>query len=155
MTGEKPFDSAQGKPFDAAQGKKKVDEDWKRRAQLEKEQDAAKAAGTPAPAAGGAKGPKPGKPSPHFAGLIESLASQALMFMGAIRDPMTGEAQTDLRQAQATIDLLNVLEEKTRGNLVKEEEDMLKQVLTEVRMHFVQLSGAGAQAPPPDAGLEE
>ena len=126
---------------------KKVDEDWKRRAQSEKEQDAAKAA--PPPAGDGAPaGPKPGKPSAHFAGLIESLASQALMFMGAIRDPMSGEAHTDLRQAQATIDLLNVLEEKTASNLVKEEEDMLKQVLTEVRMQFVKLSGAAAPAPP-------
>ena len=128
---------------------KKVDEDWKRRAQAEKQQDAA----TVRADEGEKKGPKVGKPSPHFAGLIESLASQALMFMGAIRDPMSGEAQTDLRQAQATIDLLNTLEEKTKGNLVKEEEEMLKQVLTEVRMTFVKITDQGAPPAPEEAAL--
>ena len=129
--------------------KKKVDEDWKRRAQLEREQDAAKFSPKPDAGSAPAQGPKPGgKPSAQFAGLVESLASQALMFMGAVRDPMTGEAQTDLRQAQAMVDMLAMLEEKTKGNLVKEEEEMLKQVLSEVRMHFVRLSNPPA-APPP------
>ena len=133
--------------------KKKVDEDWKKRAQLEKEQDAAKFEPQPeaAEATDGSApaGPKPGKPSPQFVGLIESLASQALMFMGAVRDPMTGEAQTDLRQAQAMIDMLTMVEEKTKGNLVKEEEEMVKQVLNEVRMHFVRASSPPPPTPEP------
>ena len=70
---------------------KKVDEDWKRRAQVEKEQDAAKVGEAKAGAAGAAAPNKDAKPSPQFAGLVESLASQALMFMGAMRDPMTGQ----------------------------------------------------------------
>lgn len=130
---------------------KRVDEDWKRRAQLEREQDAAKFGGGPAPAAAGAgagPAPKEGKPSPHFASLVESLASQALMFMGAIRDPMMGEMPVDLRQAQAMIDLLSMLEQKTKGNLVKQEEELLKQILTEIRMRFVELSSSPPAAPP-------
>jgi len=130
---------------------KRVDEDWKRRAQAEKELDAVKAAPPPAAPAGAAgatasAGARPdAKPNPLFGGLIESLASQALMFMGAMRDPMTGQAHQDLPQAQAMIEMLGMLEEKTRGNLVKEEADMLKQILDEVRMHFVRIT----EPPPP------
>ena len=130
---------------------KRVDEDWKRRAQAEKELDAMKAGGAPAPAAGapGAPGAAPkadARTHPLFGGLIESLASQALMFMGAMRDPMTGQAHQDLQQAQAMIEMLGMLEEKTKGNLSKDEADMLKQVLDEVRMHFVRIT----QPPPPN-----
>ncbi len=64
--------------------------------------------------------------------------------MGAIRDPMTGQSHENLPQAQMAIDLLEVLEEKTKGNLSPEEQAALQQVLDEVRMTFVRL-----QAPPP------
>ena len=134
--------------------KKKVDEDWKKRAAAEREADAVKAGmGKPAPAAPAAPGEAPAasadaKPNPAFAGLVESLASQALMFMGAMRDPMTGQAMQDLPQAQSMIELLAMLEEKTRGNLSKEEAAMLKQVLDEVRVHYVRM----ASPPPPRPG---
>ncbi|HVR85259.1 MAG TPA: DUF1844 domain-containing protein [Planctomycetota bacterium] len=122
------------------------------RAQAEKELDAAKFSPAPAPAAPAAGGAVPGaaaprsdaKPNPLFGGLVESLASQALMFMGAMRDPMTGQAHQDFQQSQAMIEMLGMLEEKTKGNLAKDEADMLKQVLDEVRMHFVRLT-----SPPP------
>ena len=130
---------------------KRVDEDWKRRAQAEKELDAAKAgSGSPAPAAAAAAPSAPGappkgesRPHPLFGGLVESLASQALLFMGAVRDPM-GQVHQDLQQAQTMIEMLGMIEEKTKGNLSKEEGDMLKQVLDEVRMHFVRIT-----TPPP------
>jgi hypothetical protein len=133
-------------------GEKRVDEDWKKRAQAEKELDAAKftppgAAPAAAPAAGPAAGAPPrgdSRPNPLFGSLVESLASQALMFMGAMRDPMTGQTHQDFQQSQAMIEMLSMLEEKTRGNLAKEENEMLKQVLDEVRMHFVRLT-----TPPP------
>jgi hypothetical protein len=124
---------------------KRVDEDWKRRAQAEKEIDSAKAGGAPAAAAPGAAPRPDAKPNPMFRGLIESLASQALLFMGAMRDPMTGQAHQDLNQAQTMIDMLGMIEEKTKGNLAKDEADMLKEVLDEVRMHFVRIT----QPPPP------
>jgi len=128
---------------------KRVDEDWKRRAQAEKELDAMKAAppAAAAPAAAGTAAPRAEvRPNPLFGGLVESLASQALMFMGAMRDPMTGAAHQDIQQAQTMIDMLGMLEEKTRGNLVKEEAEMIKQILDEVRMHFVRIT----QPPPPN-----
>ena len=136
---------------------KRVDEDWKKRAQAEKVLDAQKFTPPPpapaapgAPAAAAAPAPAGGradlKPNPLFGGLIESLASQALMFMGAMRDPMTGAAHQDLQQAQTMIEMLGMLEEKTRGNLAKEESEMIKQVLDEVRMHYVRIT----QPPPPN-----
>lgn len=125
---------------------KRVDEDWKRRAQAEKELDAAKAAPppAPAPAAPGSPPKAEGRTHPLFGGLVESLASQALLYMGAMRDPMTGQAHQDLQQSQTMIEMLGMLEEKTKGNLSKEEADMLKQVLDEVRMHYVRIT-----TPPP------
>jgi uncharacterized protein DUF1844 len=138
---------------------KRVDEDWKKRAQQEKELDAAKFSAPPPSAAAGpasapagapagrAPAPKDGPPNPHFAGLVESLATQALMFMGAMRDPMTGAVHQDFAQAQQMIEMLAMLDEKTKGNLTAQETDMMKQVLDEVRMHFVRLS-----SPPPPAG---
>ena len=125
---------------------KRVDEDWKRRAQAEKEVDAAKAAPPPAAAPGGGGPRAEARPHPMFGGLVESLASQALLFMGAMRDPM-GQVHQDLQQAQAMIEMLGMLDEKTKGNLSKDESDMLKQVLDEVRMHFVRLT---SPPPPPN-----
>jgi hypothetical protein len=127
-------------------GDKRVDEDWKKRAQADKELDAQKFTPPPPPPAVPGAAPSPAgprsdlKPNPLFGGLVESLASQALMFMGAMRDPMTGQAHQDLQQSQTMIEMLAMLEEKTRGNLAKEEADMIKQVLDEVRMHYVRLS---------------
>ena len=132
--------------------RKKVDEDWKKRAAAEREQDAVKGGFVkPAPAAaapGAAPAADEPKTNPHFPGLVESLASQALMFMGAMRDPVTGQAVQDLRQAQAMIELLQMLEEKTKGNLSTEEAGMLKQVLDEVRVHYVRMAGPPAPRGP-------
>jgi hypothetical protein len=129
---------------------KKVDEDWKKRAAAEKELDAAKVGDRKEPAPAGTDPAKPA-PKPHalFPALVESLASQALMFMGAVPDPMTGRGHVDLRQAQTMIEMLSMFEEKTRGNLAPEEAEMLKQVLDEVRLHYVRIS-----TPPPPAALK-
>ncbi len=130
---------------------KRVDEDWKKRVQQEKELDAAKAGeGAPkekAPPRRGGRGR--GGPS-AFSGLVESLGAQALMFMGAMRDPLSGQTHQDLGQAQAMIDLLEMLEEKTKGNLTKEEEDHITKLLNDIRLAFVQM--ASPPPPPPQEG---
>lgn len=150
---------------DFPEGKKKVDEDWKKRAQMEREADMAKAAGAkpaaaPTSPAAAAEPGAPGAPAappsngnavnPLFPGLIESLAQQALMYMGGMRDPMTGQVVQDLHQAQTMIDMLLMIEEKTKGNLAVEEAEMLKQVLDELRTQFVRV--AKPKAPPPMMG---
>lgn len=67
--------------------------------------------------------------------LVLSLSTSALMQMG--EGPENDRGEPDLDLARQTIDLLGVLEEKTRGNLTGEEERLLHQVLNDLRMRFV------------------
>jgi hypothetical protein len=69
---------------------------------------------------------------------LMSLSSSVLVNLGEVPDPITGEKNVDLELARHTIDVLGMLEEKTRGNLTKEEEDFFKNILFELRMKYVQ-----------------
>jgi hypothetical protein len=62
------------------------------------------------------------------------------MGLGAYADPQTGRAMIDLMGSRFAIDLLGVLEEKTKGNLTPEEASELKEVLSELRQRFVQIA---------------
>jgi Domain of unknown function (DUF1844) len=73
-----------------------------------------------------------------FLGLVASLQASAWMLMGKVSNPMTGKIERDLARAQETIDLLGMLEEKTRGNLDPDEERFLRQILLELRMNYVE-----------------
>ena len=122
-----------------------VDDDWKKEAQAEKaklkEQSAPEAA-EGAPGSGPAGAPQ----ELGFSELVRMLASQALMYMGQFPDPQTGKAMVALDLAKAHIDLLGVLDEKTKGNLDDEESTMLTGMLHELRASFVELSRAIQQA---------
>ena len=73
--------------------------------------------------------------------LIISLATSAAVHFGDLGDPITGEKQPrNLPAAKQAIALLAILEEKTQGNLTDDEKQVLGQVLTELRMRFVQLA---------------
>jgi hypothetical protein len=73
-----------------------------------------------------------------FSAFVVSLATSAAVHFGDLADPATGQAHPpDLAAASQMIDLLSLLEEKTRGNLTPEERDLLGQVLYELRMRFV------------------
>ena len=83
-------------------------------------------------------------PKPDFASLVVSLGSSALFHLGLVPDPTTGEPGTvDLPLARQTIDLVEVLQEKTRGNLDDDEEQLLQSLLTDLRMRYVEKSGSG------------
>ncbi len=89
--------------------------------------------------------------APHtselFADLVLHQTQLALMLLGKIPHPDTGKAQCDLDQARVAIDLLEMLELKTRGNLTKDEEALLKHSLMTLRMAFVEAVESGlAQA---------
>ena len=76
-----------------------------------------------------------------FAGFVISLAHTAAVHFGDIEDPASGQKQpVNVEAAQQMIDILALLEEKTRGNLTAEERQLLEQVLYELRMRFVQAS---------------
>ncbi len=132
-----------------------IDDDWKAQAQAEKaklaQQEKAKQASAPPPPAPapGAPAGTPGAPESDeigFTDLVQMLASQALLYMGAVPDPQTGRAVVSPPMARAHIDLLGVLEEKTKGNLTGEEAKLLQGVLYELRMQFVELGKAIDQA---------
>lgn len=139
-----------------------VDSDWKAQAQAEKErlasqEQAKKQASRPdaaGPARSGAVG-APGAPGldadieqedrlppADFRTLTGSLATQALMYMGGVADPETGRAIVALDYAKHYIDLLGVLDAKTKGNLSAEESTELTEILGELRMRFVQITEA-------------
>lgn len=112
-----------------------VDQDWKAQAQAEKERLEKKEAES-------AKSkPQRGElPPADFRALVGTLASQAIMGLGAYADPKTGKVMIDLDGAQFSIDLLALLEEKTKNNLTEEEATDLKQVLMELRNQYVHIT---------------
>lgn len=89
----------------------------------------------------------------HFASMVMQTAQMALMLLGQMPHPETGQTVTDLEGAKMFIDQLEMLAVKTKGNLSKDEEQLLKQSLMGTRMAFVaaieqQDKGAKAPAPP-------
>ena len=119
-----------------------IDSDWKAEAQAEKERLAEKEQ------AQAEREPdhRPGElPVPDFRALVGTLASQAIMGLGAVGDPKTGRVVIDLVTSRFSIDLLGVLEEKTKGNISEEEAKELTQTLAELRARFVQISNLVAQ----------
>ena len=79
----------------------------------------------------------PPLPAINFATFIFSLNSSALVQLGMMEDPVTGQKNKNLPLAKQTIDLLSMLEEKTRGNLDADESAMLKNILYDLRIHYV------------------
>jgi hypothetical protein len=79
---------------------------------------------------------------PHvdFPTFILSLSHSALMHLGEAPHPETGKVDRDLALARQTIDLIAMLEEKTRGNLSGDEERLVAQILFDLRMRFVERS---------------
>ncbi|MBF0120631.1 MAG: DUF1844 domain-containing protein [Desulfobacterales bacterium] len=76
-------------------------------------------------------------PEATFSAFIFSLNSSALVNLGIIEDPATNKKVKDLPLAKQTIDILVMLVEKTRGNLTKEEESLLKGILYNLKMIYV------------------
>src|SRR3954467_5770939 len=76
-----------------------------------------------------------------FAAFVLSLAHTAAVHFGDIPDPMSGQmSEANLPAAQQMIDILSLLEAKTRGNLSAEERQLLEQILYELRLRFVEAS---------------
>ena len=94
------------------------------------------------------------KPGLDFSALVLSLGSSALIHLGEAPDPLTGKTQDpELPLAQQSIDLLALLQEKTRGNLTEEESRFLETMLYDLRMRFLAVSGhPKPKITPPPAG---
>jgi len=79
-----------------------------------------------------------------FIAFVLSLASTAAIHLGDLADPATGKkADANLEGASQMIEILALLEAKTRGNLTAEEREILNQVLYELRLRFVEATGGG------------
>src|SRR5688500_7029930 len=83
-----------------------------------------------------------------FLAFVLSLASTAAIHFGDIPDPVTGaRSEVNLEGAAQMIEILSLLDQKTRGNLTAEERQILEQVLYELRLRFVQASGVAVPRP--------
>jgi uncharacterized membrane-anchored protein len=78
----------------------------------------------------------------RFIELVMMNAQQAALCLGQMDHPSTGKADVNLPAAKMFIDHLEIIHEKTRGNLTKDEEKILTSVLSELQMAFVQVSNA-------------
>lgn len=86
------------------------------------------------------------KPSQSFQMLVDFLARNAAVLLGGYADPRTGQAILDLEGAHEMIDMLDVLHEKTRGNLAPEDDRLLLDLLGSLKLSFLEMSKAAAQA---------
>jgi hypothetical protein len=80
---------------------------------------------------------RPLLPEVNFSYFLVSLSSSALLHLGEIGDPQTGEKRKDLPLAKHSIDIIAMLKEKTRGNLTEEEQKALESILTDLRWRYV------------------
>lgn len=82
----------------------------------------------------------------NFQLLIDLLARNAAALLGGIPDPGTGQAYLDLEGAREMIDMLDTLREKTRNNLVPEEDRLLSEVLGSLKLSYMEISKAAAKS---------
>ena len=75
-----------------------------------------------------------------FSSFILSLATSAMIQMGKIADPMTNKTETNFPLAKQQIDIIEMLAEKTKNNRSKEEDELLEQVLYQLRMQYVEVN---------------
>jgi hypothetical protein len=120
-----------------------VDEDWKAEAQREKEILAAQEEAEKQEKA--AERPRGPLPKGDFAALLSMLATQTAFALGMLQVEGQEKKEPDLELARYNIDMLEVIEEKTKGNLNEAEKKVLKTTLNELRMGYVEIA---KQTPP-------
>jgi hypothetical protein len=144
---EEGFRVIDRRPFTAeGEIRKDVVEAEERKAEREAQIEAAR---NPAPVAAAAEGLAAGQPavdapkaSPAFENLVRMIGSNAAMVLGAYADPRTGQPVIDPEAARELIDMLDVLHEKTKGNLAPEEDGLLLDLLGKLKMTFLEVNQA-------------
>jgi hypothetical protein len=117
-----------------------IDEDWKQQAQKEKEVLAAKEEAEKKKA----EEEQPGRgplPMGDFTALVSMLVTQALFALGVLGVKGREKPEPDLEMAKYNIDMLEMLEEKTKGNLTEQEQKVLADTLNQIRMAYVKVAG--------------
>jgi len=128
-----------------------IDEDWKSQVQAEKEAAAKKSAGesaavTSAEASAAANSGAVKFPPASFEILITTLATEALVALGQVPNPLSGKAEPQREQAKYLIDTVDVLQQKTKGNLTAAEHQLVDSVLHQLRMLYVTTATGAAPA---------
>lgn len=116
-----------------------IDEDWK--AEAKKEKDVLAAQEQQEKKEEQKEQRRGPLPKGDLAALISMLTTQAFFSMGAFKIEGQEDREPDLELARYNIDMLETLEEKTKGNLSKQEEKVLKDTLNQVRIAYVKLAG--------------
>jgi len=148
---EEAFRVIDRRPF-TAEGdiRKDVVEAEERKAEREAQLEAARHPAPPSPLEAPANAQPPAdapKASPAFENLIRMIGSNAAMVLGAYADPRTGQPVIDPEAARELIDMLDVLQEKTKGHLAPEEENLLLDLLGKLKMTYLEVNQAlAAQA---------
>ena len=127
-----------------------IDEDWKSQIAAEKEtlakeqSEQAEAAVEPQTL-----------PPASFEMLLTSLATEAMISLGQLPNLATQKVETNVPQARYAIDMLQVIEKKTKGNLTPDEEQALKDLLHQLRLMFVSVQQGQAKTPATDPSEPE
>ena len=135
------------------ENEKYVDEGWKESVAKEKERTQVQPGSQPPPSQQASvkqeepvKSASPSSSEPvnssviNFVNYISSLVYQAMIFLGEVPNPVTEEIEENPEQAKFIVDTLILLREKTKGNLTKQESDLLNGSLYELQMKFVEKS---------------
>lgn len=125
-------------PDNAGEKKIIIDEDWKSQVAAEKEalEQGQQQPGDATKAADAAE-----MPQASFSMLVSMLATEAMIGLGQLPHPVTGEATAAPEHATYFIDTLGMLDEKTKGNLTPEEARMMEDLLHQLRLAFVAIQG--------------
>jgi len=75
--------------------------------------------------------------NPYFISLILNFQTSCMIALGKIKNPFKNEITRNLQEAKHSIDMLEMLENKTRGNLTEDEKRLLQKTLTELRLNYV------------------
>ena len=130
-----------------------IDEDWKSRVEAEKE-EANKTQPKSTPQAASSDAPELGDmgdvpmPPASLELLLTMLATEALVALGQVPHPLTQRVHIHRNQAQYLIDMIDVLRQKTKGNLTPDEQQLIEAILHQLRMAFIETG----QKPPAAAG---
>lgn len=79
-------------------------------------------------------------PEVNFSSFILSLSSSVLLHLGEIADPISGEKRKNMDLAKQSIDIISMLQDKTKGNISQDEEKLIEQMLFDLRMRFFEAS---------------
>lgn len=127
-----------------------IDEDWKSRVAAEKEA-LSREQGEPSVGDGGEAAPEATSSMPlppaSFEMLVTTLATEAMIGLGQIPHPMTGKVHAEFAQARYAIDMLEMIAEKTNGNLTPGEDRGLRDLLHQLRMAFLAAQSQPASSP--------